>query len=101
MNRWNIPKSLEIKIINRDKSCVYCHSEFNKDSYKQRATWEHIDNNAKNISEDNIVLCCASCNASKGIKMLPEWFTTPYCQNKKINKDTVASIVKKSIKSSD
>lgn len=77
---------------------MYCHSEFNKNSYKQRATWEHIDNNEKNISEDNIVLCCVSCNTSKGTKMLPEWFTTPYCQNKKINKDIVASTVKKSIK---
>ena len=100
MNRWNIPKELEIKIVNRDKSCVYCHSAFNKNSYKERATWEHIDNNAKNITEENICLCCASCNASKGIKMIPEWFNTPYCQKKDINKDTVDNIVKKSIKSS-
>src|SRR3989344_2023138 len=101
MNRWKIPKTLENKIKNRDNSCVYCGSKFNRESYTQKATLEHIDNNAKNISETNIVLCCASCNASKGTKRLSEWLNSPYCQKKKINKETIANIVQEFLRSSD
>ncbi|OGK22025.1 hypothetical protein A3C23_02990 [Candidatus Roizmanbacteria bacterium RIFCSPHIGHO2_02_FULL_37_13b] len=94
MNKWNIPSNLEDKIRDRDKFCVYCHSEFNRNSYTKRATWEHIDNNAKNISETNIALCCASCNASKGTKKILSWFNAPFCRKNKINMESVADMVK-------
>ena len=84
MNKWRIPKELEENIRKRDKVCFYCNKEF-KNNSKDKATWEHIDNNAKNISEENIVLCCNSCNASKGTKSLREWLKSDYCKMKGIS----------------
>lgn len=99
MNKWNIPISLEEEIKKRDKLCVYCHLRFKSDSFKKRATWEHIDNNAKNISISNIVLCCSSCNSSKGTKTLANWLKSSYCQKNGINENTIANVVKKSLTS--
>jgi len=88
-NKWNIPKELEEKIKKRDKSCVYCHKEF-KNNPKDKLTWEHIDNNEKNISEENIALCCVSCNSSKGTKSLKEWLDSDYCKKLGINKNNIS-----------
>ncbi len=93
-NNWNIPDWLEKKIINRDKRCVYCRVVF-KRNHRDRATWEHIDNDEHNICERNIALCCNSCNASKGSKKLYDWLISPYCRRNKINKKSVAVIIKK------
>ncbi len=101
MNKWNIPSHLEKLIRLRDKDCVYCHARFDKNSYKKRATWEHIDNNAKNISETNIFLCCSSCNSSKGIKTFMKWLDTEYCKKKRISKESVARIVKESMENTN
>jgi len=65
------------------------------------ASWEHINNKAKDIEKWNIVLCCRSCNSSKGTKRLEDWFKFPYCLEKNINKKTVARIVKKYIEVSN
>jgi len=91
-NKWNIPPELENKIKSRDKVCFYCKKEF-KNNPKDRATWEHIDNCAKNISEKNIVLCCNSCNASKGTKTLNEWLNLSYCKKHNINKNDFLHII--------
>ena len=66
MNNWNIPDWLEKEVKERDKVCVYCRVEFesSKESWKTMATWEHIVNDARIISPENIVRCCFSCNAS-------------------------------------
>ena len=101
MNKWNIPNHLETTIRSRDKECVYCHTKFDKNSYKKRATWEHIDNNATNISERNIVLCCSSCNSSKGTKMFMNWLDSAYCKRLRITKESVSQIVKESIKNTN
>lgn len=61
---------------------------------KDRASWEHIDNDERNITEANIVLCCSACNSSKGAKQLEVWLNTPYCRKKEITKDSVAEIIK-------
>ena len=92
-NNWNIPDWLEEKIRKRDKTCVFCHVEF-KDNSCDRATWEHLDNDERNICEENITLCCHSCNASKGSKKLFEWIKSDYCRKKDINEATLANIVK-------
>ena len=99
MNRWNIPDCLEKEIIQRDKKCVYCGIEFSgsTSSMKNKSTWEHIVNDAKIVSRENIARCCFSCNASKGSKTLAEWFNSAYCIDKNINEDTVAEVVKKAI----
>ena len=67
-NNWNIPFSLEQEIRQRDKVCVYCGVEFTsvEISKKTAASWEHIINDAKIITRENIALCCCSCNTSKG-----------------------------------
>ena len=96
-NKWNIPKVLEEAVKSRDLSCVYCGVVFNNNSHDM-ASWEHVNNKAKDIENWNIVLCCRSCNSSKGIKQLENWFETIYCLNKNINKKTVADIIKKYIK---
>ena len=92
-NNWNIPAELEGKVRERDTECVYCHVKFQPNP-KDRASWEHIDNDEKNITEENIVLCCSACNSSKGTKTLTEWLNTPYCAKKGITKDSVAAIIK-------
>ncbi len=97
MNNWNIPDWLEQEVKDRDKSCVYCRTEFTKPktSRKSMATWEHITNDAKIITRENIALCCVSCNSSKGTKKLSEWFTSDYCRKRGITKDSVAEVVRK------
>lgn len=96
-NKWNIPVWLEKKVKSRDKVCVYCSAEF-RNNFHDRATWEHIDNNGSNVCEENITLCCNSCNASKGSKRLADWLKTVYCVKKKINNKTVAPVIKTYIK---
>ena len=96
-NRWGIPKEVETLVLNRDLNCVYCGILFNDsdNNRKTRRTWEHIINKIEINGADNISLCCGSCNASKGNKLLAEWLKSKYCESKGINKDTVALVVKK------
>lgn len=94
-NRWGIPHDVETAVIARDKSCVYCGVLFDNNSTISKKTWEHIINDTALNGADNIALCCRSCNASKGNKILKDWLQSPYCQRKNINKNTVASVVKK------
>ena len=100
-NRWGIPKEVEIFVIQRDLKCVYCNVEFSDQSRKTKQTWEHIINDIRINNSDNIALCCCSCNASKGSKLLEDWLESDYCRNKQISKDTVALIVKKYLEMND
>jgi 5-methylcytosine-specific restriction endonuclease McrA len=100
LNKWGIPNWLEEKVKKRDKFCVYCHVKLKeyprtKGTPGDKATWEHIDNNGPN-SEFNVVRCCSSCNASKGTKKLSDWLESSYCKKKKISKETIANVVRKS-----
>ena len=99
-NNWNIPSSLEQEIRQRDKVCVYCDVEFTstKVSKKTVASWEHIINDAKIITRENIALCCCGCNASKGQKQLSIWLQSKYCVDKNINSENVAQVIKDAIK---
>ena len=99
-NSWNIPKWLESEVRERDQECVYCGVEFTPHnvSRKTSASWEHIINDAKIITRENIVLCCCGCNASKGAKKLSDWLETQYCKERGINPDSVAPIVKDAIR---
>ena len=96
MNRWNIPAEMEKEIRKRDKVSVYCGVKFGsaKECRKTQASWEHIINDSKIINKENIALCCVACNASKGTKKISDWINSKYCQNKGINKNTVADVVK-------
>ena len=98
-NNWNIPDWLEKEVRERDKTCVYCGIEFvvSKISKKSAASWEHIINDAKIVTRENIALCCCGCNASKGQKQLSVWLQSKYCKDRGITVDTVAPIVKQAV----
>ena len=100
-NNWNISDWLENEVRKRDKACVYCGIEFTpaKVSKKSAASWEHIINDAKIITRENIVLCCCGCNASKGQKQLSIWLQSNYCKDRGITADSVAPIIKLAIES--
>lgn len=95
-NRWGIPKEIEVIVIKRDLSCVYCGFSFNDSDHDRRTrkTWEHIINDIRINGAENIALCCGSCNASKGNKKLEDWLKSKYCEAKKINKESVSDVVK-------
>jgi hypothetical protein len=99
-NRWGIPKEVEVFVKQRDTNCVYCGQEFSEqtESRKQKSSWEHIVNDIRINGVDNISLCCMSCNASKGAKLLVDWLESDYCKQNSINKDSVAQVVKEAIK---
>lgn len=95
-NRWGIPKETEDIVKNRDVNCVYCGVNFNTESKsrKHKPSWEHIVNDIRINGPDNIALCCMSCNASKGAKLLVDWLKSDYCKKNKITIDSVAEVVK-------
>jgi hypothetical protein len=94
MNRWNTPAWLEREIILRDKCCVYCSAVFDA---AIRPSWEHIVNDARIITRENISLCCRACNSSKGVKPLEVWLESAYCKRRGISGETVAEVVKKAL----
>jgi len=98
-NKWNIPKWLEDEVRERDKVCVYCGKPFttNEVSKKLAPSWEHIINDAKIITRENIALCCRGCNASKGQKSVSVWLQSKYCKDRGIGQDTVAAVIKGAI----
>jgi 5-methylcytosine-specific restriction endonuclease McrA len=103
MNRWRIPESLEKEVKERDKFCIYCgilmiNKMPARGPRKSVATWEHIINDASNITRENIARCCVACNSSKGTKKLTDWLQSSYCKKNGINKDTVSEIVKEALK---
>ena len=99
-NHWGIPKEVEEFVKKRDLNCVYCGISFNNSivTIKTRPTWEHIINDIRINGPENIALCCGSCNASKGTKLLEEWLKSKYCVTKGITIISVALIVKEHFK---
>jgi hypothetical protein len=103
MNRWGIPDWLEREIKERDRRCVYCGRELIEKmpphgSRKALATWEHIINDARIVTRENIARCCSACNSSKGTKELTDWLKSRYCKEHGVNKDSVADVVKEALK---
>jgi hypothetical protein len=102
MNRWGIPDWLEREVKARDETCVYCGvrmiEETSPGSPRNTVgTWEHIINDARIVTRENIARCCVACNASKGTKTLSDWLQSSYCEKHGINRDTVANIVKSAL----
>ena len=98
-NNWNIPAWLEKEVRERDKKCIYCGASFTlpKEDVKRSASWEHIVNDAKIITRENIALCCRGCNASKGQKRLSAWLQSKYCVERDISQESIAPIAKQAI----
>lgn len=95
-NRWGIPKDVETYVLKRDTCCVYCGVDFsiNHQSKKTKPSWEHIINDIRIATKDNIALCCTSCNASKGAKPLIKWLESEYCKSRNISSNTVGDVVR-------
>jgi hypothetical protein len=83
-NQFGIPDGELQKIIQRDKKCVYCHKKmifpYDVNRRKDSATIEHLNYDGPfywgddGFFIDDIVYCCGSCNSSRGIKKLHDWF---------------------------
>jgi hypothetical protein len=104
MNRWRIPDWLEHEVRERDRECIYCRvplleSTPANGSRKTVATWEHIANDARIITRENIARCCAPCNSSKGSKALSAWIESSYCKQRGIGPETVADVVRRALAS--
>ena len=99
MNRWNISASLESEILERDKSCIYCGVAFGLAGarFGSRPSREHIVNDARIITRENIARYCRSCNASKGVKPLTVWMDSAYCKRRGINKDNAAAVARSAL----
>jgi hypothetical protein len=103
MNTWGIPDWLEREVRERDKTCVYCRIPMiepmpRHGPRRAAATWEHIINDQRIITRENIARCCAACNSSKGTKKLSEWMHSSYCKKHGISQDTVADVVREALK---
>lgn len=99
MKTWGIPEWLEKEVRERDKNCIYCGIPMidkmpRSGPRKSVATWEHIINDARIVTQTNIARCCVACNASKGVKPLSEWIESCYCRRRGISQETVADVVK-------
>jgi hypothetical protein len=99
MNRWRIPAWLEATVRERDTHCIYCRVEFVKDAaHGKRGSWEHIVNDARIVTLENIALCCRACISSKGQKDLVAWLDSGYCKRLGISAETVAEPIKAFLK---
>jgi hypothetical protein len=98
-NKWGISSEVEKYVIARDSNCVYCGVDFwiKHGSKKTMPSWEHIVNDVRINTKENIALCCRSCNASKGSKKLKDWLTSNYCKSKNITINSVAPVVQNSL----
>lgn len=95
----------ELKSVrDRDKRCVYCDKPmiypWMSSKRRDSATIEHLRETRpfykhEGLKIEGLVLCCGSCNSSRGKKTLLDWFKKEYCTKNKINEKTVAEPVKK------
>jgi len=102
-NCWRIPHRPALSVLERDKNCVYCAVQLlermpARGSRAKAPTWEHIINDARIITKQNIARCCVSCNASKGMQPLQVWLQSSYCGERGITAESVAPIVKQALR---
>ena len=102
-HKFGIPEEELSKIRARDKNCVYCRKLLIYPCVgKKQSDWATIEHLSVDppfywrdgMKPSNIVICCGSCNSSRGIKKLLNWFKTPYCLERNINETTVAQPIK-------
>jgi hypothetical protein len=101
-SKFGIPEHELARIRARDKRCVYCRKEMTSvysGKHRDYATIEHLNFDGPFYWEDglqaeDVVICCGSCNSSRGVKTLSHWFASPYCIQRNISAETVAQPVK-------
>lgn len=100
---FGIPDDVLAEIMGRDRECVYCRklmiNPYNVQNRRDSVTIEHLSPHppfhwSDKMEANNIVMCCGSCNSSRGAKELVDWFKSSYCISKNINENTVAAPVK-------
>lgn len=96
-NRWGIPKDVETLVLNRDTVCVYCGVVFGEERRTKRS-WEHIVNDVRLSSADNVALCCIGCNASKGAKLLQVWLMSDRAKKRGGSEGTIAPVVRDALR---
>lgn len=74
-------RELKMQIVSTEKRCEYCGS-------MEELSWDHLIPISKKGPDtaENLVLCCRSCNSSKGNRGLYAWFGVK-------NKDTLPRVV--------
>jgi hypothetical protein len=102
-NKFRIPENVLSEIRARDKACVYCRKTmiypYLSKSSADCATIEHLNFDgpfywSDGLQAHDIVICCGTCNSSRGAKKLTDWFKTQYCIDRNISADTVAAPVR-------
>ncbi len=104
-NSFKIPADVEQRIRQRDMLCVYCHKvmiyPYRHDRHSDSPTIEHLREEEpfywdKGLKEEDLAICCGSCNSSRRRKKLIDWFKTTYCtdEERNINENTVAKPVR-------
>ena len=106
-NKFGIPVEIEKALRKKDKTCAYCRKEIFlyenvKGSPKDKATIEHLNFDGPfywscGLKESDLVICCQSCNSSRGVKKLEDWFEGSYCKDRDINTKTVSGPVREYI----
>lgn len=103
-NKFGIPEKILAPIRERDRNCVYCGkvmiSPYDRRNPKDSLTIEHFNWDGPfywkdGLDAEDIAMCCLSCNSSRGIKLLDEWFRSKYCTERGITAETVAEPVRK------
>ena len=103
-NQFGIPQEVERRVRQRFMICAYCRRPMQehagiKGCPSDKSTIEHLNWEgpffwADGLQEADLVICCGSCNSSRGQKTHVEWFASGYCKLKGITADTVADEVK-------
>jgi hypothetical protein len=101
-NQFGIPPQDEEVIRGRDRTCVYCHKTVRTaeelksgGGVGDQASIEHLNFCGPfyikdGLRPEDIVICCRSCNSSRGQRRLWDWFESDYCVKRNINVETVA-----------
>lgn len=106
-NRFGFSEEELKPIRDRDINCVYCDKPmihpWISNNRCDSATVEHLREvgpfyKKDGLKIDGLVICCGSCNSSRGIFTLADWFKKEYCIKNNINKDTIANPIKKYLK---
>lgn len=110
-NRFGIPNDVEQRLRSRHPVCAYCRREMvtharESGCPKDKATIEHLNRNGpfywlEGLREDELVICCGSCNSSRGRKLLLDWFQSSYCRAEGIGVGTVAPEVRRYLDTED
>ena len=103
MGRFGISKESLQYLYNRDKKCSYCNKvmifPYDTKNRCDSATIEHLNFDGPfhiktGLNIEDIVIVCGSCNSSRGIKKITDWFKTNYCISKSISIYTVSDNVR-------